>query len=255
MGMSVVIFDSTEQLRNREEVSLEALAMGARVIMGGFWHEIRNLCTAMRLSVTTLERRPGIGQVEEVEALRSLMNALERLTASGFQPETPQSFDLASLRTVLDQLHMVIEPWFQESEMTLRWHEPPDLLLVRADHHGLLHVCLNLARNAHRALEACKRKELGVIVTVEHGHVLLRFHNTGTPVAAPEALFRPFQESSAGTGLGLYVSRAIVRSFGGDLRYEPVKEGCCFTVVLERADLPFIVQGERASEQDPRVAS
>jgi two-component system, LuxR family, sensor kinase FixL len=149
----------------------------------------------------------------------------------------------------------VIEPWFQESKMTVRWHEAPDLLLIRADHHGLLQVCLNLARNAHRALETCARKEFAVSATVEGGHVLLRFHNTGAPIADPDRLFRPFQQAAAGTGLGLYVSRAIVRSFGGDLRYQPVKDGCCFAVVLERADLPFIVYGERASEEDPRVTS
>ena len=38
------------------------------------------------------------------------------------------------------------------------------------------------------------------------------------------------------TGLGLYVSRALVKSFGGDLLYEPIAGGACFTVVLPRAD-------------------
>src|ERR1035437_6583646 len=255
MDLSVVIFDSSEQLRNREEVSLEALATGARVIMGGFWHEIRNLCTAMRLSVTSLQQRPGMADAEEVEGLRSLMNGLERLTASGLRPESPQTFDVASLRAILDHLRIVIEPWFQESQMTGRWHEPTDLLLIRADHHGLLQVCLNLARNAHRALQRSERKDFTISSTVEGGQVFLRFHNTVPPLADPGSLFRPFQPAAAGSGLGLYVSRAIVRSFGGNLRYEPVKDGCCFAVVLERADLPFIVYGEKAGEEDPRVAS
>jgi two-component system, LuxR family, sensor kinase FixL len=255
MDLSVVIFDSSEQLRNREEVSMEALATGARVIMGGFWHEIRNLCTAMRLSVNSLQQRPGMADAEEVEGLRSLMNGLERLTASGLRPESPQTFDVASLRAILDHLRIVIEPWFQESQMTVRWQETPDLLLIRADHHGLLQVCLNLARNAHRALQRTERKEFTIRSTVEGGQVFLRFHNTGVPIADAEALFRPFQPAAAGSGLGLYVSRAIVRSFGGNLRYEPVADGCCFAVVLERADLPFMVYGEKTGDEDPRVAS
>ena len=255
MDLSVVIFDSSEQLRNREEVSMEALATGARVIMGGFWHEIRNLCTAMRLSVNSLQQRPGMADAEEVEGLRSLMNGLERLTASGLRPESPQTFDVASLRAILDHLRIVIEPWFQESQMTVRWQETSDLLLIRADHHGLLQVCLNLARNAHRALQRTERKEFTIRSTVEGGRVFLRFHNTGVPIADAEALFRPFQPAAAGSGLGLYVSRAIVRSFGGNLRYEPVADGCCFAVVLERADLPFMVYGEKTGEEDPRLAS
>ena len=34
-------------------------------------------------------------------------------------------------------------------------------------------------------------------------------------------LFRPFQQQAQATGLGLYLSRAFMRSFRGDLRYEP----------------------------------
>ena len=33
--------------------------------------------------------------------------------------------------------------------------------------------------------------------------------------------------------MGLYVSRVIVRSYGGDLRYEPQAAGSCFAVELE----------------------
>ena len=185
----------------------------------------------------------------------SLMTGLERLTASGFRPDTGLSFDMASLRAVLDHLRIVIDPWFKESGITVQWHEPNDYLLIRADHHGLLQVCLNLARNANRALKSSERKEFAVITTVEGDHVLLRFHNTGAPVSDPDQLFRPFQSFAGGTGLGLYVSRAIVRSFGGDLRYEPASEGCRFTVVLERADLPFINQEAKTSAKDPSVAS
>jgi C4-dicarboxylate-specific signal transduction histidine kinase len=150
---------------------------------------------------------------------------------------------------------MVIQPWFEESQILLRWHEPNESLLIRADHHGLLQVCLNLARNAHRALEASQSKEFVVIATAEGERVFVRFYNTGSPVAEPEKLFRPFQSLAAGAGLGLYVSRAIVRSFGGDLVYESAKEGSCFTVVLEMADLPFITRPVPVHEEDRRFAS
>jgi two-component system, LuxR family, sensor kinase FixL len=32
--------------------------------------------------------------------------------------------------------------------------------------------------------------------------------------------------------LGLYVSRAILRSFGAELKFEPRSQGCCFAVNL-----------------------
>jgi signal transduction histidine kinase len=61
---------------------------------------------------------------------------------------------------------------------------------------------------------------------------IIRFEDTGTGIAAPENLFRPFLPGAESTGLGLYVSRAIMRSFGGELDYQPSSEGCCFAVVL-----------------------
>ena len=49
---------------------------------------------------------------------------------------------------------------------------------------------------------------------------MVRFEDTGTGIANPENLFRPFQRDAQATGLGLYVSRALVKSFGGELVYE-----------------------------------
>ena len=93
---------------------------------------------------------------------------------------------------------------------------------------------MNLARNASRVLETAEPKEFAVNATVEGPKVLVRFRNSGPPVAHPDLLFKPFQPEAAGRGIGLYVSRAIMRSYGGDLRYEPLPGGSCFTVVLER---------------------
>jgi len=45
-------------------------------------------------------------------------------------------------------------------------------------------------------------------------------------------LFKPFQQNAKSTGLGLYLSRALMRSFGGDLRWEPGREGAIFIVEI-----------------------
>ena len=65
----------------------------------------------------------------------------------------------------------------------------------------------------------------------------------GPGVAHPELLFRPFQEVADVTGLGLYVTRALLRGFAGELRYEGVPAstaGACFTVELALS--PGVVQ-------------
>jgi len=64
----------------------------------------------------------------------------------------------------------------------------------------------------------------------------VRFRDTGPGVAHPEELFQPFQPGAHSVGLGLYITRAILRSHGGGLRYEPPETGSCFAVELWPAD-------------------
>ena len=62
--------------------------------------------------------------------------------------------------------------------------------------------------------------------------MVVRFRDTGPGVARPEELFRPFHAGAHSAGLGLYISRAILRAHGGGVRYEPEPEGSCFAIEL-----------------------
>jgi two-component system, LuxR family, sensor kinase FixL len=76
-------------------------------------------------------------------------------------------------------------------------------------------------------------RELSISAAVTEQKATVRFIDSGPGVAAPERLFAPFQPGADGSGLGLYVSRAVVRSYGGDLRCEPRERGSCFAVDLQ----------------------
>jgi C4-dicarboxylate-specific signal transduction histidine kinase len=97
-------------------------------------------------------------------------------------------------------------------------------------------VFVNLARNSQRALESCEQRDLRISAALEKDLVVVRFRDSGPGVAHPEELFRPFQQGAHSHGLGLYISRAIVRSHGGGLRYEPQDTGSCFAVELWPAE-------------------
>jgi C4-dicarboxylate-specific signal transduction histidine kinase len=76
---------------------------------------------------------------------------------------------------------------------------------------------------------------LAIQAGAHNGSVAIRFKDSGTGVANPERLFEPFQPGAQATGLGLYVSRAFVRAFEGDIEYEPQATGSCFAVSLTAA--------------------
>jgi len=161
-----------------------------------------------------------------------LIQGLEKIASLELQASPEDQAIAVDVDEVLDELRVLIEPSFRESGTAVEWRIAEGLPLVWADSYGLLQAFLNLARNSQKAMQASPRKELTITARAEEAAVVIRFEDTGVGVRSPQQLFRPFQQGADGTGLGLYVSRAIVRSFRGELRYEARPAGCCFAVVL-----------------------
>jgi C4-dicarboxylate-specific signal transduction histidine kinase len=167
--------------------------------------------------------------------LTSLAGGLEKIVAVELRSRAGDTLDEVNLGNILDDLRIVIEPDWRETGGSVRWEIPRAVPRVLADSHGLLQVFLNLAHNSRRAVKGRAVEELSITVCVEEQKVIVRFADSGTGVNAPEKLFAPFQTGANGTGLGLYVSRAVARSYGGDLRFEPRASGACFAVELQIA--------------------
>jgi two-component system, LuxR family, sensor kinase FixL len=229
--LAAIVVDLSEDLRNREDLSLNYLLKNTRILMSAVAHEIRNLCGAVLVVHKNLSQVKELESNEDFRALGSLIQSLERVSALELG-STTQNGEVVELTSVLDEFRILIEAAYHESKIEVQWHIEESLPLVWADRYGLIQVFLNLAKNSHRAMTATGRKQLQISARREGGTVVIRFEDTGTGIAAPENLFRPFLPGAESTGLGLYVSRAIMRSFGGELDYEPSSEGCCFAVVL-----------------------
>ena len=230
--LAAIIVDLSEDLRDREDLSLNHLLKNTRILMGAMSHEIRNLCGAVSAVGRNLSRVDGLSGNQDFEALQTLIQGLEKIAALELQSSTEDQAMAVDVDELLDELRVLIEPTFRESEIVVNWEVAERLPLVWADSYGLLQAFLNLARNSQRAMQDCPQRELTITAGEEDGAVVIRFADTGTGVRSPEQLFRPFQQGADGSGLGLYVSRAMVRSFRGELRYEKRPAGSCFAVVL-----------------------
>jgi two-component system, LuxR family, sensor kinase FixL len=230
--LAAIIVDLSEDLRNREELSLDHLLKNSRILMSTVAHEIRNLSGAVLVVHKNLSRIKELETNEDFRALGGLIQSLERISALELGSAPAQSGEVVELTSVLDELRILIETTYHESEIKVEWSTHEQLPLVWADRYGLVQVFLNLAKNSQRAMMSSQTKLLRIAAGEENGKVVIRFEDTGTGVASPENLFRPFQRGAKSSGIGLYVSRAIMRSFGGDLSFEPRSEGSCFAVVL-----------------------
>jgi len=240
--LAAIVVDLSEDLRNREELSLDHLLKNTRILMSTVAHEIRNLSGAVLVVHKNLSRIKELETNEDFRALGGLLQSLERISALELGTSPAQNGEVVELNSVLDELRILIETTYHESEINVEWEIQEPLPLVWADRYGLVQVFLNLAKNSQRAMMSTETKRLHIAACEEDGKVAIRFEDTGIGVASPENLFRPFQRGAQSSGLGLYVSRAIMRSFGGELAHEPRSEGSCFVVVL-----PLHVAAEEAA--------
>ena len=233
--LAAIVVDASEEMRDREEQSLQQLSERNRIAASAVFHEVRNLSGAISVVLTNLRMKHGVSDDEDFEALTSLLRGLESVASVKLQSHASDTIDATDLQGVLDDLRIVIEQDWHDIGGIVHWHVSRTDLTVLGSRHGLLQVFLNLAHNSRRAVQSCSVKELSIVVSADENRVVVRFLDSGPGVPAPSRLFAPFQAGANGTGLGLYVSRAVIRGYGGDLRFESQVSGACFAVELQIA--------------------
>jgi len=234
--LAAVVFDASDELRDRAEFNLQQILTGSKLLVGALCHEIRNICGAIAVVHSKLSRDKHFLGNEDFNALGSLVQGLEKMAGLELRQTTRSLAESTNVSSVLEELRIVIESSFQESDISIRWEQAAALPRVWADRQSLLQIFLNIAKNSQRALEDQPRKEFAVRTQVNDDSLMVRFFDSGLGVANPERLFAPFQEGAQASGLGLYLSRTFARAFQGDVDYEPQPQGSCFVVVLALAN-------------------
>ena len=244
--LAAMVVDTSEHLREREEASLQQLLAGSRVLVAAVSHEIRNVCGAIGVMHENLLRKGSLRGDQDFEALGSLVETLSQIASLELKRSVGVSESKsADLNEVLTDFRIVLEQMCEESDIQLGWDVPGILGRVQADRHSLMQVLLNLAKNSQRALEPVAHKRIDIAVESRAGGVSVRFTDNGPGIPADQKMFQPLQKGADATGLGLYLSRAFMRSFRGDLRHDPRRPGCSF--VLELATATESPQGENAT--------
>jgi two-component system, LuxR family, sensor kinase FixL len=231
--LAALVIDGSEHFREREEASLQQLLVGSRILVAAVSHEVRNVCGAIGMVHENLARHGILTGDQDFEALGSLVETLNKIASLELKQSVgTREMSSIDLREVLTDLRIVLEPYCEESDIELHWSVPEELPLVQADRHSLLQVLLNVTKNSQRALESVARKAIDISVLSGPAGVSIRIVDSGPGISPGQKLFQPLQRGADATGLGLYLSRAFMRSFRGDLRHDPDHSGCCFVLEL-----------------------
>lgn len=182
----------------------------------------------VRQSVQVIQRR-GEGLLAFTETYRSLTRI------------PPPRFQDVSANELLEQVMALFSPKAQEQNVQLYLHRYPSDLILQADPHLLEQVIINLAKNALDALADSNPpiKEPAIHFHVnrnKQGQTILQVadNGPGIPAAEMEQIFVPFFTTKAhGSGIGLSLSRQIIRAHKGSIEVQSVEgEGTVVQLVF-----------------------
>src|SRR6267378_3491868 len=235
----------TRALRDRAEEQGRFAAAGE--LLGGVAHEVNNPLMAiashaeLRLADPTLpaEQRNEMQNIlRQAQRAAKLLRGLLRFVRAGEKRAATVNMNDV-VRSALD----LVSYRFTIDEISIGGRLDPELPTVVGDANRLEQVIVNLLSNALDALRSVKPpRHLSVDSFIDDtgGRVCVTVTDNG-PGVAPEIaqrLFRPFASTKGirGTGLGLYISRQLVREAEGELDAVRLSEpGTRFLVWLPSA--------------------
>jgi signal transduction histidine kinase len=192
-------------------------------------HHIKNILQGLRTGGDLL--RMGLSGKDD-ELLRKGWNIIEKnqgkvndlvLDMLSYSKEREPSVEPTDLNALASDVVELMEARARERGVTLELAERAALPHWPADPEGLHRALLNIVGNALDAVEEAETPTVRVrtVREADEGWVRLEVEDNGSGIA-PEKMaeiFRPFvsTKGARGTGLGLAVSRKILREHGGDI--------------------------------------
>ncbi len=212
----------------------ERLASLGRVV-GGVAHEIRNPLAGLKLKLDLLARDPALGPDAKADIATCLgeVGRLDRVVASLLvatrRDDGPRV--RVDLRRLSEERAELLTPLTAPRAVTI---SVDGEAIATASLHGMTRVLDNLLRNA---VEASPRGGEVRVTLVDAPEVVLSVTDAGRgpSEADAERLFEPFFTTKPdGTGLGLFLTRALVLEEGGEVTFAREGAMSVFRVTLPR---------------------
>ncbi len=219
-----------EDTRYREAMlQAERLAAVGQTV-AALSHHIKNILQGLRAGSDVLK----MGLAEEpldATLIRQGWRTIEKnqgkiydlvMDMLSYSKERAPSIEETDINAIVDDVLELVQGKVKVREVRLET-ELHDLPICQVDPEGIHRAVLNIVGNALDALEERRNPQLLVGTNVEEGGDYVRIivvdNGPGITQDQVEEIFKPFASTKGarGTGLGLAVSRKILREHGGDI--------------------------------------
>ena len=238
-------FENLKRLQTQITESEKLASIGQ--LVAGAAHELNNPITAMLgysdllalskpLNGEQLDLAGKIGQ--HARRIKSLVGSL-----LSFARPVPASFAPVDLKTLLHTAVKLSQSQWQVEKVSLRTEFSEGVLLVRGDSNQLLQVCVQIIKDALRALDQRGSSELLISARAKDGFASVEICDAGvgpgesTPVNSAQIL----------SSLGLNACQAILKQHHGQIFCESEQS----SRITIRVELPLILPAARSNATAP----
>ena len=233
--------------------TLEEVESGAwKGLLNVMTHEIMNSIAPVASLADTLKKRMELVKVEseltnfpDFEDMESAMETIRRRSEGllrfansyrNLSKNIVPEIQPVNLYDLLKSIYHLMLPSLEQKGILLNLKTDNTSVIARIDRNLIEQVIINFITNATIAVKDAKEPQIILVsgVTNENPYFTVADNGCGIPPEIQEKMFIPFFSTKKnGTGIGLSLSREIVKMHNGSLQVQTKEgEGSAFTVTL-----------------------
>ncbi len=230
--------DITEQIILEQQLVRSQRMESIGTLAAGIAHEVGNPLTAISSLVQVIQRTSTDGFAKEkLDLINSQINRIARIIRDLVDFSRPSTHVVkpAGINRIIKEALNIVQYGKKVKDITFTLELDEQLPEIAVVPDQIVQVFINILMNAVDSLDG----RHGVITVLSRKNeqkieVIIKDTGKGIESSALEKIFEPFyttKTTGQGTGLGLWVSYGIVKSFGGDIFVESIPEqGSIFTL-------------------------
>ncbi len=231
--IALLVTDVTRISELEKKIADETAMADIGAASAGISHEMGNTLCALSGFVDLLARGHSDERTLNIlsEVKREVDSAQDRINSLGNFARSPEP---VSSNLGRDDIVSICGEACRLASERCSVRVSADEISIKADRRLLASCICNIVKNA---IEADPSSEVDITVRKNDENLIISVTDTGPGLSMDrEEVFRPFRttknRSSGNMGLGLSVSRRIIKSMGGELRGENRTEGGALFMIL-----------------------
>lgn len=215
-------------------------------LAAGIAHEVGNPLASISALVQVAQRTTADNSVKEkLELVKSQVNRISKIIRDlvDFSRPSNYEFQLVDINKNLAEAVEITKVGIKAKDIDFELNLNKNIPLLPLVADQIQQVFVNILLNATDALIESKKPNKKIIVKSdidEEDNVLISFTDNGTGISEENLskIFEPFfttKKEGKGTGLGLWVSYGIIKSFNGEIKVSSkFNQETTFTIIFPK---------------------